>query len=318
MPRRSVRAFAATVAATALLLAGCSSEDSGTRSFTADNGTFEIPAQPERIVASGRAVPSLPTTDAPLVGVVEYSEMVGITEEQEKTYEDLQKVGSGAELDYEKIASLEPDVIISGIPLRNFTKVDEDRLQSIAPTLSLGPLTPYEWKDLGEQQTDAAGVSGIFDDQKAEYEDRAAEIREEYKDKIDGVNFAAVEQADQGANGFTRQYTGGWITNIPEDVGLNFPGEGADTENNGATFTEALSSEKIPDLRDVDAIMYRAEADGSPVAGLEELLSQSAFQNLPAVEEGRILAVNGLWAETYAGALICLDSLEEALKNLPN
>lgn len=122
---RAAHAVTAVVAATALLLSGCSSGDSdssgdssgsGTRSFTADNGTFDIPEEPERIVALGRAIPSLLTTHAPLVGVAEYDGMVGLTEEQEQTYEDLSKVGAGLEIDYEKIASLEPDLIISGVP----------------------------------------------------------------------------------------------------------------------------------------------------------------------------------------------------------
>ncbi|HIW90512.1 MAG TPA: ABC transporter substrate-binding protein [Candidatus Corynebacterium avicola] len=325
--RRAAHAVTAVVAATALLLSGCSSEDadssstssdSGTRSFTADNGTFDIPEEPERIVAIGRAVPSLLTTDAPLVGIAEYEGMVGLNEEQEQTYEDLPKVGTGADMDYEKIASLEPDIIISGVPLRNFEKVDEESLQSIAPTLSLGPLTPSEWKEFGQQQTDAANVSGAFDDQKAEYEARAEELHEKYRDKIDGMNFGAVAQPDEGRSGFGRHYSGSWYTNIPEDAGLTFPGEGADTEDNGATFSEALSFEKISDMEGMDAILYPVEEDGKPTPELQELLDQTAFQELPAVKAGRVLPVFGTTAETYAGGLVALDSLEDALENLPD
>lgn len=145
-------------------------------------------------------------------------------------------------------------------------------------------------------------MSGTFDDQRTEYEARATEVHEKFKNKIDGADFGAVAEAVEGESGFSRHYSGSWYTNISEDAGLTFPGEGADAQNNGQTFSESLSFDKISDLEDMDAIVYPVEEDGNPTPALQELLDQTAFQELPAVKAGRVLPVAGTTAETYAGA----------------
>src|SRR5699024_8611833 len=62
--------------------AGCSSGDDGsgddaaaaeTRSFKANNGTSEIPAEPERVVSLARATPPLLVAEAPLVATTPVS-----------------------------------------------------------------------------------------------------------------------------------------------------------------------------------------------------------------------------------------------------
>src|SRR5699024_12855066 len=76
-PRSIASRLLATVAIGALALtAGCSSGDDGsgddaaaaeTRSFKANNGSSEIPAEPERVVSLARATPPPLVAGAPVV-----------------------------------------------------------------------------------------------------------------------------------------------------------------------------------------------------------------------------------------------------------
>ena len=113
-----------------------------TRSFTAANGTFDIPATPRRIVALNDQIVALPLYElgAAVIG------SAGRVDADGKTFmrggmdalgidfsnTDISYVGQFNALDLEAIAALQPDLIIGG------TYTDAaviDQLQAIAPTL---------------------------------------------------------------------------------------------------------------------------------------------------------------------------------------
>lgn len=322
--RTRIRAgIVAAVAAPALVLAGCSSSDAPDEASTATIRTFEdstgpveIPAEPQRIVALARAVPSLLEVGAPVVGVSTYSDMAWLEPDQIAEYEALPNVGLHSELNIEAIAALEPDLIISGIPARVFASIDQSRLREVAPVLDLGPLTPADWRDYGAKMADASGASDEFGTQREEYEAAAAEVHEKYRDKIDGVSFAAVdvyESIDPGM--FSREYSGSYTTNIAEDAGLVF--EGAATDEDGGAFSEDVSIENLSSLAEYDVLVYPVQPDGTPTLQMQELLDSAVWQSLPAVQVGRVLAVAYTDALTYPGAMKTLKSLSAALDALP-
>lgn len=323
MHRHHLRAgIVAVAAAPVLLLTGCSSSDTtessstATRTFEDSTGPVEIPAEPQRIVALARAVPSLLEVGAPLVGVSSYTDMVWLDPEQLAEYEALPNIGSHTELNYDQIAALEPDLIISGIPTRVFASVDADQLRAIAPVLDLGPLTPADWRDYGAKMADASGAADEFGKQREEYEAAAAEVHAKYRDKIDGISFAAVdvyESIDPGM--FSREYSGSYTTNIAEDAGLVF--EGAATDGDGGAFSEDVSFELLGTLAGYDVLVYPLGPDGQPTEQTRQLLESEVWKALPAVQAGRVLGVAYTDALTYPGAMKSLQSLAAALEALP-
>lgn len=78
-----------------------------TRTFAGENGEVTIPVHPQRVVATGYAVPALIEAGAPLVGISSWTRGVPMMSPDElATYERLDKVAgeSAADTNYEAIA----------------------------------------------------------------------------------------------------------------------------------------------------------------------------------------------------------------------
>lgn len=202
----------------AVLLAvatGCSDGDAGTgdvatRQFAADNGTVTIPADPKRVVATGYAVPALIEGDAALVGISTWKRGLAMMSAEDRArYDRLPKVAgeTAAETNYEAIAKAEPDLIVVGVPKPILGDVDMDALTAIAPVVAIGPVTPYEWRELSRRHADAAGRLANFDQAKATYQKRAAELRAKFADALRGLKFGHVGEYGEVAKGnFQREF----------------------------------------------------------------------------------------------------------------
>src|SRR5690625_3468288 len=112
-------------AAAVLALSACSSgggqeqQSAPVREFTSDHAKqpVQIPRDPQRIVAIGWAVTALISVDeAGLVGVSSGTQDTGMTPEELKNAQSLPQVGRDLEISVEKVAELEPDLIVSGLP----------------------------------------------------------------------------------------------------------------------------------------------------------------------------------------------------------
>ena len=146
-------------------LVACGSSDPGpvageTRVFSADGGDVTIPKAPQRVVATGYAVPALIETDAVLVGISSWERGVPLMSKEDKaTYDGLKRIAGelASETDYEAIAKTRPDLIVIGVPTPVLADIDMERLKTIAPVVAIGPTTPKEWRELSRRQADAAG-----------------------------------------------------------------------------------------------------------------------------------------------------------------
>lgn len=313
----------------AIGLVGCSSDSdtdgdvettTATRTFEAQNGSIEIPEDPQRIVACGYAALPLIQAGANLAAVCEWSrELDNMDEETLADYEALPKVapdGAVSELNYEAITAADPDLIIMGVPARVQEQVDMAKLEALAPVLFLGPVDPGEWRELGEQYADAANVSGTYGEFKEEYEARASEIADKYADTLGGLKFAGVCSVCGTEPGeFSREYASSYTTNLFDDLGFEFYGEPADPAD---VHAEYLSVEQLSgNLGEAEVIVFGVEADGSLTPELEELFASPLWQALPAVQAGNLVAVKHSSAATYETALLALDSIDEQLAQLP-
>ncbi|PSL07031.1 iron complex transport system substrate-binding protein [Haloactinopolyspora alba] len=328
MPARLCRRIAGALVVVAVV-AGCGSGEDDvasagaqqTRVFEADNGEVEIPADPQRVVATGYAVPVLIEVDAPLVGISGWQRGVPMMSDEDRaTYEDLEKIAgeTAASTDYEAIAELNPDLIMIGVPQPVLTDVDMEYLESIAPVVVLGPTSPDGWRELSHRQADAVGRVAEFEADRAAYEERAEELAAKYEDALAGLKFGHVGAYGETAAGtFQREFSGSWGTNVAEDVGVTYYGEVKEKKGGGRNVSEYPSLEKIPDsLGDADAVTYSVQPDGTPNESVRSVLDSQLWQNLPAVRADNTFAIRYTEAATYESALMTLDAIDQALAPL--
>ncbi|GAB3507054.1 ABC transporter substrate-binding protein [Amycolatopsis cihanbeyliensis] len=320
---RSLR-LAGAMALALTVAAGCASSDAGgdgaqgeTRVFTADNGEVTIPADPQRVVATGYAVPVLIQADAPLVGVSTWKRGVPMMNEEDKaTYEELPKVAGeqAAETNYEAIAKADPDVIIIGVPAPVLGDIDVPRLEDIAPVVAIGPTVPSAWRELSRRQADAAGALERFDTIKAEYEAKAKKLAEKYQDVLPRLKLGHVGEYGKVAKGtFQREFNGSWGTNIAGDIGANYYGEVEEKGKGSRSVSEYPSIEELPTaFAEADAITYSVEADGSIPESVQYVMDSELWKNLPAVKAGETYPIRYTQAATYREAMLTLDAIDES------
>ena len=291
--------------------------DGPTRTFEADNGPVQIPTDPQRIVATGYAVPVLLEADANLVGISEWGRGTALmTKEDLADYKGLKKVAgeTAASTNYEAIANAKPDLIMLGVPLPVLGDVDVERLEGIAPVVVLGPDRPDGWKHLSQRQADAAGEIDYFDTARASYEEKAGELKAKWADVLDDHCFGHIGGYGEASSGtFEREYAGGWGTNIATDVGVRYYGQPVKPTEGSGAFAEQQSIEELPQsFEDADVVTYSANSDGSAPESVQYVLDHDLWKALPAAKSGAI-ALPLTEAATYPTAEKTLDAIDEAL-----
>lgn len=317
--RRRGAALAAALLSAALVLAACGSGSdsdgtggpvSETRTVQADNGSIDVPANPQRVAAIGNA--SLPFIDlgGEPVGVTEMaaSELRLLPGEQRATFEAATNLGpSGGEVDLEKLASLKPDLILAQMPDPDFEQIEE-QLESVAPAVFFG--LGADWKTLADGFAEAGNTTEALGQQKAEFEEHVAKIHETYREIIDDTSFVALERwavTDPGMFAITHI---GCVEIAKDEVGLNLP-----ERTDG--IAEMQSFEQIGALSMYDVILYPVDAEGHATEPFAPVVETNAWKALPAVNSGHALGVFCPGNNSYGSVLRYLDSLDSALASLP-
>jgi iron complex transport system substrate-binding protein len=326
---RTIR-LAAAAAAAALTLTACGSSGAEppaaesapeTRVFKADNGEIKIPGAPQRVVATGYAVPALLEADAPLVGISTWKRGIPLmTDEDRKSYEELPKIAgeAAAETNYEAIAQAEPDLIVIGVPKPVLADIDVKRLEAIAPVVAIGPSVPSAWRELSRNQADAAGALKRFDAVRDEYKAKAAEVAKKYADVLPKLKLGHVGAYGEVAKGnFQREFNGSWGTNVAQDAGANYYGQVKVKGGGAKDVSEYPSIEELTAaFAEADAISYSVGPDGKPAAGVQYVLDSPLWKELPAVKAGKAFPVRYTEAATYQSAMKALASVDEAFAPL--
>jgi iron complex transport system substrate-binding protein len=313
-------AVAAGLLSAVLVLTACGSgDDTGdeageTRAVTADNGTIDVPADPRRVATIGNTgLPFIDLGGEP-VGVTEVGDtfLDLIPEEQRATYEAATNLAtSGGEVDLEKLAGLDPDLILVQIPDSEFEPIEE-KLGSIAPTLFWGLDT--EWKALADGLAEAGNVTDGLSQQKAEFEEKVAEFQETYGEIIDGTKFVNVDRWESSDPGTFSIADFGCVEIAQDDVGMDFPRAAEGEDPLGWT---SLPFEQLAGLSKYDVITYPVDAEGQPTEPFAPVVETSTWQALPAVTSGRALGLFCPGNNSYGPVLRYLDSLDSALATLP-
>ncbi|MDA3642715.1 ABC transporter substrate-binding protein [Saccharopolyspora indica] len=326
---RSARPLGLLAALTVAIgaLAGCgaggstTAADAETRVFEADNGPITVPAKPQRVIATGYAVPALIEADAPLVGISAWARGVPMfAPEDVATYEKLEKVAgeSAAETNYEAIAKAQPDLIVIGVPTPVLGDVDVQRLEAIAPVVAIGPKNPAQWRELTRRYADAAGALANYDAAKAEYEAKAAELKQKYQSVLPQLKLGHVGSYGQVAKGnFQREFNDSWGTSVVNDIGGDYYGEVKVKGGGGRDVSEYPSIEELPAaFAEADMITYSVKPDGSVAPAVQYVLDSELWKNLPAVKAGKVFPIRYTEAATYPEAMQTLGSIDESFAPL--
>ena len=290
--------------------AGRKTTSNGTRIIEHELGEARVPARPQRIVVVDPYA-SLQTTlavDAPVVGSPTFPAEPFPDFLSDNKTEDVESLGY-QELNLEKIATLEPDLIcgwaawIEGLDIY-------DELSKIAPTVAVA--STFDWKENSRNVADVLNEREELEALISDYEVRVARFRDERDERAEDSVVSVVRFRDQGLSAFTNQNYSGRIL---QEAGLRMPPALTvdDPENNGIE----VSLERLSVI-DADIIFNMASAGGaedeeSGREVRERFQSNPLWQRLRAVKNDRVYPVDpDAWFITGGpqGANVVMNDLE--------
>lgn len=319
-PRASRRAFltsAVAVVAGAVVLTGCGDSDSGakdtgssaTRQVTdADGHKVKVPADPKKVVAL-----SEPTLDASLaLGVRPVGTTAGRGQQGVSTYlageaKDTQVVATVAEADLEKVAALQPDLIL--VDETTAAKSQLSKLQAIAPTVLTAKLNE-DWKTSFTATADALNKKAAATKWLASFDSDVAATKKRLG--ADAGAVASVVRWQNGAPstvGVGKNHVGSTLAAL----GLTRP---ANQRGTGVGHSVPVSLEKLSTI-DGDWLFFGVlgtKADGE--TAYAEAKKVANFGRLKAEKEGHVVVVQGSAWNSAGGPLAARIVLADVTKAL--
>ena len=313
-PGRHPAILAAAFLSVSLVFTATAASAQDTRTVEADNGTIEIPADPQRVATLGNTTLAFIDLGGKPVAVTAESDsdVARLPEDQQATYASATILAASAdEVDMEQLASLNPDLILVQVPRGEFESLAA-RLEAIAPTVFYGLDT--EWKALADGIAEAGNITGALGEQKAEFESRLAAIKEKYGAIIEGNSFVDITRWASSDPGTFAIADIGCSEIGRDEVGIDYPeaAEGAEP-----LAWASYSFEQLGELSQYDVITYPVDANGQPTEPFVPVVETNTWQALPAVTSGRALGLFCPGNNSYGAVLQYLDSLDRALATLP-
>ncbi|AUD15151.1 MULTISPECIES: iron-hydroxamate ABC transporter substrate-binding protein [unclassified Planococcus (in: firmicutes)] len=248
---------------------GSEGEASGaeTIQYESENGTVEVPADPQRVVALayGGNVMSL---DVPLAGIDAWA----IDNPNYEPY--LDGVEEVSEENLEKIIELDPDLIIGYSTLQNV-----DKLEQIAPTVTF----TYGKVDYLTQHLEIGKLLNKEDEAQAfvdDFKERAQAAGEEIKAEIgEDATVSVIENFDKQLYVYGDNWGRGTEI-LYQEMGLNMPEKVKEMALTDGYY--ALSQEVLPEyMGDYVIFSKDSEQDNS-------FQETDLYQNTPAVKNDQV------------------------------
>ncbi|MER7848672.1 ABC transporter substrate-binding protein [Kitasatospora sp. NPDC096077] len=322
---RSLR-LAAVAATASLALTACGSNGgskdaketasgapaaSGPVEVEATNGKVTVPAGVKRIVSISYATGALLDLGVQPVGTstIDDNNPMELLPSQTEAAKKIEPIGSGIEINIEKVASLKPDLII----VEGATAFDwgVKKLEGVAPTLYFGIDKPVDLLNAQEKIATAVGKEAEFKKLKSDYDTKAAKIKADYAGKLNNVKWTIA--SSYGGGEFLVDTSTSWVGRVLSDAGAQFSKASAGTTDHEVTY----SVEKLDVLADADIILVpRTAATGEVPQDTKDLEKQPSWQNLKAVKAGKVIPVTYATTDRYGTSINVLDQIETILKGL--
>ncbi len=314
---RAAAGVIALVLAAVLALAGCGADASdtsgsgapGTESATravkdVSGDPVTVPAHPKRVVTL-----SEPTLDATLalgvqpVGSIAGRGQTGVPGYLAKKAGDVPIVGSVAELDFEKIATVNPDLILLDGTIRTDDSI-VDKLNKIAPTVDTGK-AGGDWHDGLKIVANALNRAKAGKKVVADYDAKVAAAKKKLA-RYSGKTFSVVRWQGGSFSMILQELPAGRAL---QDLGLARP---KSQDRQGPGHSVPVSAEKLRQI-DGDYLFFATlggSSQGNPdaggksdAAGAEQAMKDAAkvpgWKNLDAVRADHVKPVDGsVWAST--------------------
>ena len=286
-----------------------------TRPFTAANGTFDIPAAPQRIVALNDQIVALPLYElgAPVVGSAGRTDADGNhflrggmdTLGIDYANTDIAYVGSFNGLDLEVIAALAPDLIIGG-PYTDPAVAEQ--LQKVAPTLLIDN-SALGLVDTLRTLADVSGKAGSFEASYQRYLDNVARAKA-YIGDPSAISATMTFMFPAGEELWVYRAGLGAIAQVLEDIGFAQPAAVASLAE-----TQASWSAELIQALDADFVFgfYRQQPDATPetVFAAYEKFAPGWCQALTACRNGQFVLLPGpTFGTTMTGLDLALELVE--------
>lgn len=265
---------------------------SGTITYESENGSIEVPADPQRVIVLSSFAGNVMALDVNLVGVDAWSKMNPRFEEK---LSDIEEVTDES---LEKIIELEPDLIIG---LSNMKNVD--KLSEIAPTVTytygkLDYLTQHI--EIGKLLNKEKEAQEWVDD----FKERAQAAGEEIKAKIGAdTTVSVIENFDKQLYVFGDNWARGTEI-LYQEMELAMPDKVKEMALKDGFY--ALSLEVLPEFAGEYMIFSKnPDTDNS-------FTETDTYKNIPAVKNNQVFEANA--KEFYFNDPLSLDFQLEFFK----
>lgn len=271
-------------------------------------GETQVPLDPQRVLALGEEGLLADLLDAgvrPVASNVNVPEHVPLLSADELN--GIALFASAGETSLEALSAYQPDLIIG---TRFFVEqFGYRRLSAIAPTVALGGLTP------AAQYVETLTVLGRAEAAQREVNALRAEIQ------AVAARIAAAEQQVSVVTVYPGASVALWVdgpTPIPlllRELGVQLRPDPATTEGlsirNGRAF---ISLERLPLLDGATIILLQSSAVEGEESALAEVRANPLWQQLPAVQAGRVITLDRLGYPGLRGQRALLADLRRALE----
>lgn len=276
----------------------------GTRTVTTALGTYDVPADPQRVIAIDSRIDLEPAValGLPLIGHA-YDQPAPWVPVPPPGVPFLSEIPN-----VEQILGLDPDLIVCFAPANASEYWPVDGLQKIAPVLPTSATVDWRvnLRNLGEW----TGRSTAAERAVGEYEAKVAAVKERHATAIATRKVIAVSYLESNDQLYSTSILDGDKSLHPAGMVLADLG-GHSPEAALFADDESLAMENVDRIADCDAILISvSDGPGSELAALQ---AHPLWQQLPAVAAGRTAVVTG---PTYYGAGYTVGYLADAWDRL--
>ncbi|MBM6590094.1 iron-siderophore ABC transporter substrate-binding protein [Brevibacterium sp. RIT 803] len=283
-----MRRILAPLIASVLVLAGCGGggdpgDTASGISVDTKFGAVEVPKDPQKVVALGWGdAETALALDVQPVGASDWVEFggKGVGPWAEDLYDQAPEIIATMEPDYEKIAALEPDLILD--TKSSGEQERYDRLSEIAPTVG-APEGSDDYLTTMDQQVDLVSQALGKEDEGQKLLadlDKEFEAAREAHPEFDGKSVSVAAKTSEGWGAYVE---GSERVQFMENLGFKQSEKVAALKPSG--FTATVSEEKLDDL---DADLLVAFPIYIPDS---EVTDDPTFKRIPAVEDGHSLVL---------------------------